>query len=1013
VPLPADRLEPVTRYTRRSGLKTLVAACGVLLAACGEGSDLLLLPGDGQPVSIQVENDGQSGRVGEPLADSVSFLVSDSRLRPVAGAQIVFDLSSAPGADVVPDTAETNADGRAAVRVVLGTTIGTQVGQARVMMPDGSPGPTTNFTSIGLSENANGISAFAGGDQTAPAGTALSQPLVVQVTDAFGNPIAGVPISWAAEGGGSVSEASNQTDANGLASVQRTLGPTAGIQTTVATSEGLAGSPVTFTHTATAGSAAGLSIVSGNEQTAQAGTELPGDLVVRLVDAAGNGVPGAAVTWVVGTGGGRVSPENTVTDEAGRTSSRWTLGPNAGENRVDAVVSGVGVVHFIATGTAARPAGLVIVTQPSGSVKNGQALGRQPVIQVQDGAGNAQAGVIVTAQLAGGGGELLGTRQLGSDVNGNVAYTDLAIAGAEGPRRLVFTAGGFSGVTSDVIVVSTIPTSTLIAGDSPDPSVAGGAVTVTVQVTAVGVIPLGTVRVTDGVESCNATLAGGTGGCQLPLSTVGNRTIQASYAGSAGLTGSSDTEAHRVDGTPLPPPPQNQSPTAAFNASCNQLTCGFNSDGSGDSDGQIRSYRWNFGDGGSSDQRNPNHAYASAGNYNVTLTVTDDDGASSSVTRQVTATAPPPPANKAPHAEFVVQCTELTCAFQDRSSDDDGTIQSRSWSFGDGTSSTETNPSHTYATSGKYKVTLVVTDNQGATDSREHDVDVKAPPPPPANKPPNAEFVVQCTAMTCAFQDRSTDEDGTIQSHSWNFGDGTGSSEVSPSHTYTTVGKYKVTLVVTDNQGATDSRDHDAEATAPPPASTTTTITSHNPDPSDPGQQITVSFTVTSASGTPDGTVTISDANGGGCTGNAPSGSCSYTPNGSGSRTITATYGGSAGFQPSSDTEQHTVNQPPPPNQAPTAAFSAPTCTTGQACDFTDGSSDPDGTVVAWNWDFGDGASSSQQNPSHVYGASGSYTVKLQVTDNDNAQSSEVQQTVTVNDPPPPTGNLIANGPPN
>jgi len=146
-----------------------VAACGVLLAAaCGEGSDLLLLPGDGQPVSIQVENDGQSGRVGEPLADSVSFIVSDSRLRPVAGAQIVFDLSSAPGADVVPDTAETNADGRAAVRVVLGTTIGAQVGQARVMMPDGSPGPTTNFTSIGLSENANGISAFSGDNQTAP-----------------------------------------------------------------------------------------------------------------------------------------------------------------------------------------------------------------------------------------------------------------------------------------------------------------------------------------------------------------------------------------------------------------------------------------------------------------------------------------------------------------------------------------------------------------------------------------------------------------------------------------------------------------------------------------------------------------------------------------------------------------------------------------------------------------------------------------------------------------------------
>src|SRR4051812_16212812 len=578
-------------------------------AACGEGSDLLLLPGDGQPVTIRVENDGQSGRVGEPLADSVSFVVSDSRLRRVDGAQIVFDLSSVPGAEVVPDTAETNADGRAAVRLVLGTTIGAQVGQARVVMPDGSPGPTTNFTSIGLSENANGIIALSGDDQTAPAGTALSQPLVVQVSDAFGNPIAGVPIGWAAEGGGSVSEASNQTDADGRASVLRTLGPTAGIQTTTATSEGLAGSPVTFTHTATAGSAAGLSIVSGNEQTGQAGTELPGDLVVRLVDAAGNGVPGAAVTWVVGTGGGRVSPENTVTDEAGRTSSRWTLGPNPAENRVDAVVSGVGVVHFTATGTAARPAGLVIVTQPSGSVRNGQALERQPVIQVRDGAGDPRTEVVVlgppprgaldagrgtpeprrAARGGGEGGDLGATRQLGSDANGRVVYTDLAIGGAEGPRRLVFTASGFGGATSDVIVVRTVPTSTAITSDSPDPSVAGSAVTITVRVTAEGVVPLGTVTVTDGVESCNASLVGGAGSCQLTLSTVGSRTIRATYAGSAGLTGSFDTEAHRVNAPtpPPPPPPGNQPPTAGFTANCAQpgLNCSF-TDASSD-DGTI------------------------------------------------------------------------------------------------------------------------------------------------------------------------------------------------------------------------------------------------------------------------------------------------------------------------------------------------------------------------------------------------------------------------------------------
>jgi large repetitive protein len=294
----------------------------------------------------------------------------------------------------------------------------------------------------------------------------------------------------------------------------------------------------------------------------------------------------------------------------------------------------------------------------------------------------------------------------------------------------------------------------------------------------------------------------------------------------------------------------------------------------------------------------------------------------------------------------------------------------------------------------------VVTDDRGATDSRDHDAEAKAPPPPPENKAPHAEFEVHCSDMTCTFQDRSTDDDGTIQSHSWTFGDGTSSTETNPTHTYSIPDKYKVTLVVTDDRGATDSRDHDAEAKAPPPANTSTQITSDGPDPSEPGQQITVSFTVTAGSGTADGPVTISDANGGGCSGDAPSGNCSYTPNGTGSRTITATYAGNAGFQRSSDTEQHTVNQPPPPNEAPTAAFNPPSCTVGVACQFNDASRD-DGTVVAWEWDFGEnGAKSTLQNPEYTYTSSGAHTVKLRVTDNAGQQSAETQHTVDVAEAP-------------
>jgi PKD repeat protein len=66
-------------------------------------------------------------------------------------------------------------------------------------------------------------------------------------------------------------------------------------------------------------------------------------------------------------------------------------------------------------------------------------------------------------------------------------------------------------------------------------------------------------------------------------------------------------------------------------------------------------------------------------------------------------------------------------------------------------------------------------------------------------------------------------------------------------------------------------------------------------------------------------------------------------------------------------------------NQAPTAAFSS-TCT-DLGCNFTDQSTDSDGSIASWSWDFGDGSMSSAQNPGHSYAAAGTYTVSLSVTD--------------------------------
>ncbi len=185
----------------------------------------------------------------------------------------------------------------------------------------------------------------------------LPAPLVVAVADAFGNPIPGITIEWSIPpgGDGSVSEASSVTDANGQASVTRTLGPTAGQQTTLATAAGLAGSPVTFTHTATAGTATGVVKVSGDMQSGSPGAELALPLVVQVLDGAGNPIPDRALTWTIGEGGGSVAPVNTTTDAQGNASTRWTLGPSVGPNTVNAVVSGLAPATFSATATAGIP----------------------------------------------------------------------------------------------------------------------------------------------------------------------------------------------------------------------------------------------------------------------------------------------------------------------------------------------------------------------------------------------------------------------------------------------------------------------------------------------------------------------------------------------------------------------------------------------------------------------------------------------------------------------------------
>lgn len=162
-------------------------------------------------------------------------------------------------------------------------------------------------------------------------------------------------------------------------------------------------------------------------------------------------------------------------------------------------------------------------------------------------------------------------------------------------------------------------------------------------------------------------------------------------------------------------------PIAAFSAASNLLNVAF-TNSSTDPDGTVVSQAWNFGDGNVSTIKNPNYTYATAGTYNISLTVTDDRDATNTISKSVTVNA----ANQAPVANFSVSTSGLAATFTDSSTDADGSITSRNWNFGDSSTSTLQNPSKTYSTAGTYTVTLTATDDKGATNSINKSVTVTA-----------------------------------------------------------------------------------------------------------------------------------------------------------------------------------------------------------------------------------------------------------------------------------------------
>ncbi len=232
--------------------------------------------------------------------------------------------------------------------------------------------------------------------------------------------------------------------------------------------------------------------------------------------------------------------------------------------------------------------------------------------------------------------------------------------------------------------------------------------------------------------------------------------------------------------------------------------------------GDIRSCRWDFGDGASSDQCSTDHTYNDAGNYTVEVVVTFNDGRTLRLRRLITVARPEPitepgddnvdgqqgtrtlpPVDIEPDIDRITRGQAVTFSVPNPPEGDPVC----DWNFGDGSEEEDTSTSveHTYDTEGSYTVKVICTVDNGRSEGTL-DVNVLG------NVAPVADFtwrpLVPRVGRPVAFDgNASQDEDGSIAAWSWDFDDGNTSTDPNPIHEYAAPGVYQVQLTVTDDSG--------------------------------------------------------------------------------------------------------------------------------------------------------------------------------------------------------------------
>lgn len=394
------------------------------------------------------------------------------------------------------------------------------------------------------------------------------------------------------------------------------------------------------------------------------------------------------------------------------------------------------------------------------------------------------------------------------------------------------------------------------------------------------------------------------------------------------------------------------------------------------STGTGLSYQWNLGNGNTSVSENPAASYINPGTYTVTLTATGPGGSDTETkTAYITVFTPPTP-DVSPSQ--TIGCYPFDVDFTDLSVVGDSPIASWSWDFGDGGTSTDQNPTHTYTTPGVFDVTLLLTDANGCAANMSFPDLIESD-----NNRPTAAFTgdptVSCLPPTdVSFTNTSSGGTGNL-TYMWDFGDGNTSTFPQPTNQYQTSGTFDVSLTVTDEHGCDDTQTEVAyvqivdNVTIDFTANTTTACL---------GDQI--SF-VDISSPTP---VSWEWDFGDGSTSTDQFPDHLYTTPGTYEVSLTATY--SASCQ-GTETKTGYITI----GEIPFVDFTADT-TSGCSTPFEVNFANQSIGTLDYEWTFGDGNTSTDENPMHAYADNGVYTVSLTGT-NSAGCSNTVTETDYIN----------------